>query len=183
MEKTRITSRRSIVLLALVACVAVPCASSVVRAGDRQRVAQTFAYEDVNPNSPTHGKRLSLADLYAERGIVLNFLASWCRFCWEELPDLDRLRQSKSAPIVAVAADEYGSTESLLTLLAQSRSSMPVLLVPRADIDAMSRAYDHQILPATYVIDREGRILDVYQGLAPLAELSRQIDTILISAP
>jgi len=168
---------------AILTCAAMVLGRAPALAAEESRVAHTFAYEDVNPNSPSHGKRLSLADLYAERGIVLNFLASWCRFCWDELPDLDRLRQSESAPIVAVAADEYGGAESLLALLAQSRSSMPVLLVPRADIEAMGRASDHQILPATYVIDREGRIRDVYQGLAPLGELSRQIETVLVSAP
>ena len=59
---------------------------------------------------------------------------------------------------------------------------MPVLLVPRAEIEAMGRDYDHQVLPATYLIDRRGRIRGVYQGLAPLDELSKRIDADLAPA-
>jgi len=158
-------------------------ALGAIAAADAPRKAQPFTYQDINPNSPSHGKRLSLPKLYAERGVVLNFLASWCDYCWKELPDLDRLRQSKSAPIVGVAADEYGDVGPLRELLVRSRSTMPVLLVPKAEIEAMSEAYDHRVLPATYLIDRLGRILRVYQGLAPVAELSARIDSELVSAP
>jgi len=166
--------RSCLSVLALVCCAA---------AADEPRLARDFTYEDINPNSPSHGKRLSLAQLYSERGIVLNFMASWCEYCWKELPELERLRQSKAAPIVGVAADEYDGPQSLLTRLGRSRPTMPVLLVPRAEIEAMGRAYDHQVLPATYLIDRRGRIRGVYQGLAPLGELSQRIDADLVSAP
>ena len=147
------------------------------------RAAHSFTYRDINPASASHGKRLSLPKLYAERGVVLNFLASWCDFCWKELPELDRLRKTREAPIVGVAADEYGDPAPLLALLARSRSTMPVLLVPPAEIEAMSEAYDHRVLPATYLIDRQGRILRVYEGLAPIAELSARIDADLVTSP
>ena len=156
-------------------------ACTVAAAGD-PRTARDFTFEDINPHSPSHGKRLTLAELYGERGIVLNFLASWCDYCWKELPELDRLRQAKAAPIVGVAADEYDGPQPLLALLGRSRSTMPVLLVPRADIEAMGRAYDHRVLPATYLIDRGGRIRRVYEGLAPLDELSKRIDSDLVPA-
>ena len=147
------------------------------------REAPSFTYPDINPQSPSHGKRLSLPKLYAERGVVLNFLASWCDYCWKELPDLDRLRKTRAAPIVGIAADEYGDPAQLLALLARSRSTMPVLLVPPAEIEKMSEAYDHRVLPATYLIDRRGRILRVYEGLAPLAELSAHIESDLVTSP
>ena len=147
------------------------------------REAHRFTYEDINPRSPSHGKRLSLEKLYTERGIVLNFVASWCDFCWKELPELERLRTTRAAPIVGVAADEYGPPAPLLALLERSRSTMPVLLVPPAEIEAMSEAYDHRVLPATYLIDRRGRILRVYEGLAPLADLTARIESDLVTSP
>lgn len=171
------------VLAATIAWGLLGCAAFAAPDSGPSRKAHPFAYEDINPNSPSHGKRLSLDQLYAERGVVLNFVASWCGYCWKELPDLDRLRQSKSAPIIGVAADEYDDPQPLRELLARSRSTMPVLLVPRAEIEAMGKAYSHRVLPATYLIDRAGRILRVYEGLAPLAELSARIDSDLVSAP
>ena len=39
------------------------------------RAAHAFAYVDINPNSETHGQTLPLPQLYADRGLVLNFIA------------------------------------------------------------------------------------------------------------
>lgn len=175
--------RVSRTVLAVVAVVVACLGADVPERDVPTREAPSFTYQDINPQSPSHGKRLSLPKLYAERGVVLNFLASWCDYCWKELPELDRLRKTREAPIVGVAADEYGDPAQLLALLARSRSTMPVLLVPPAEIEAMSEAYDHRVLPATYLIDRRGRILRVYEGLAPLAELSAHIESDLVSAP
>ncbi len=137
--------------------------------------ARDFTYEDINPNSPTHGQRLALSDLWAERGIVLNFLASWCQYCWTELPELEGLKAADAATIVGVAADEYAGPEILLRQLAAKNLTMPILLVPQDDIAAMERDYDHRILPTTYVIDKQGRIRRVFQGVAPHDELLAEI--------
>jgi len=50
--------------------------------------------------------------------------------------------------------------------VAGAKLTIPVLLVPHADIPAMERAYGHSMLPATYLIDREGRIRSRFLGLA-----------------
>jgi thiol-disulfide isomerase/thioredoxin len=126
--------------------------------------ASDFTYEDINPNSPTHGQRLSLKALYAERGVVLNFLASWCGFCWKELPELEELQHTMATPIVGIAADEYQGPAVLLEMIRKAELSLPILLVPTADIKKMESSYDHQILPATYVIDRQGRVRSVFEG-------------------
>jgi thiol-disulfide isomerase/thioredoxin len=139
------------------------------------RIAADFSYEDINPNSATFGQRLSLSELYSERGLVLNFLASWCGFCWKELPELDRIGKTTVAPIVGVAADEYEGSEKLVGMVREAELSFPILLVPGEDIDAMGEEYAHQTLPATYLIDKRGRIRVVFQGLAPEKELMRQI--------
>ena len=43
--------------------------------------AHELVYEDINPRSASHGETLALSELYAEQGIVLQFTASWCKFC------------------------------------------------------------------------------------------------------
>jgi thiol-disulfide isomerase/thioredoxin len=137
--------------------------------------AVDFTYEDINPNSPTHGQRLSLSELYSERGVILNFLASWCTYCWKELPELERLQSSISTPIVGVAADEYEGPQVLLGLIKQAELKMPVLLVPKSDIEKMAQTYDHSKLPATYVIDKNGWVRDIFEGLAPMDKLVRAV--------
>jgi len=146
-------------------------------AAGTERTARDFAYEDINPKSPTHGQRLSLRDLYADGGVVLNFLASWCGYCWKELPELEQMHVDKLAPVVGVAADEYGPPDDLLRLLGGTKATIPVLLVPRNEIKDMEQFWDHQMLPTTYVIDRQGKIRSVFQGRAPHEKLLDAIRT------
>jgi len=157
--------------LALACCVAI----TSPRTAARPSAARDFTYEDINPNSPTHGERLSLSAIYAERGVVLNFLASWCGFCWKELPELERLQESVPTPIVGIAADEYNGPEVLLGMIRKAELSLPILLVPAADIKAMEQHYDHRMLPATYVIDKQGRVRRVFEGLTPVDRLLDEV--------
>ena len=90
--------------LRVAGCVALTLACCVVSLSPgtaaRPLAALDFTYEDINPNSPTHGERLALSDLYADGGVVLSFLASWCGFCWKELPELQKLQSSIPTPTV-----------------------------------------------------------------------------------
>jgi peroxiredoxin len=167
---------RRAAILSLLILISVPAfAEDRTAPGAGTLRARDFVYEDVNPNSPTHGHSLSLSKLYSERGVVLNFIASWCRYCWKELPELQELYASETALIVGVAADEYDGSGRLLQLVDQAQVTIPILLVPKDDIASMERDYNHRILPATYVIDKGGSIRRVFQGLAPLDELLEEI--------
>jgi thiol-disulfide isomerase/thioredoxin len=137
--------------------------AGVPDAADSRR-APVFAFEDINPRSDSHGKTLALADLYADQGVILNFVASWCAPCWEEIPALQKLHDDDRLPIVCVAADEYGDTGDLLRKAEQAKLSLPILHVPKDQIKNMERLYDHALLPATYVIDPRGVIREVFQG-------------------
>lgn len=129
------------------------------------RTAHPFAYRDINPGSATHGQELALNDLLDGRGVVLNFIASWCGPCWGELPEFQRL-YSDGTPIIAVAADEYDQpADALVGRLEAAGVTMPVLLVPKADIDTMERFYDHRFLPSTYLVDAQGAIRRVFEGV------------------
>ena len=83
---------RRAAILSLLILTSVPAfAEDRTAPGAGTRRARDFVYEDVNPNSPTHGQSLSLSKLYSERGVVLNFIASWGGYCWKELPELQEL--------------------------------------------------------------------------------------------
>ena len=69
----------------------------------------------MNPNSSTFGEALSLNELYADEGVVLNFIASWCSPCWMELPAFQKFDRESSTPVVLIAADEHGPSDDLLS--------------------------------------------------------------------
>ena len=141
-----------------------------------ERAAHDFVFRDVNPASATHGQQLRLSELYERRGVVLNFLASWCTYCWEELPHLQELQASSQANIVGIAADEYGAPLSVvLGLVERAGLTIPILFVPQDEAAKLERHYDHEMLPATYVIDPRGRILHQFQGAKRPEELREEI--------
>ena len=95
---------------------------------------------------------------------MLQFVASWCGPCREELPHLEELHVSGRAPVVLVAADENGYPESILIVAERRELSAPILYVPVAQAEKLAKFYDYEILPATYLIDRAGRIRTSHQG-------------------
>ncbi len=153
------------------------------RAGDLQTpvlAAHDFELRDVNPQSRTHGKTVRLSSLYPERGLVLNFMASWCGPCREELPMLQGVHKSRGVPVICMAADEYGGPEGLLPVIEASGITMPVLFAPDGTAQKLAEHYTYQILPATYLIDRRGKIRSVHQGMMQkqdlVAAIERELD-------
>lgn len=140
--------------------------------GDRVR---DFAFEDINPASPTHGMTLTLSELYPDRGLVLQFVASWCKPCRDELPNLQRLHAERRAPILLVAADEHGERDGVLTVVAQNGITAPLLFVPEDRAEQLSEHYDYEIIPATYLIGSDGTVRESHEGAWSSDRLSAAI--------
>jgi thiol-disulfide isomerase/thioredoxin len=140
------------------------------------RPAFDFRFQDINPNSATFEQELSLADLYAGRGVVLNFVASWCLPCWDELPHFQKLHEANDVPIASIAADEYyGAPDDVLRKAKAANSTLPLLFVPKEQIEQLEQHYDHGMLPSTYVIDPDGNIRHVFQGVISAATLHEEV--------
>jgi len=136
-------------------------------ASDKSRGTKTaydFTYRDINPRSETHGQMMSLHEFNSERGMVLNFLASWCPPCWAELPHFEKLEEQGGVPVVCIAADERGDRSDVLNKAEQAGLTLPLLLVPADEIELMERHYTHLLLPTTYWVDGDGEIRGAKEG-------------------
>ena len=132
---------------------------------------------DINPASPTHGQRVRLSETWKGRGLLLNFIASWCGPCRTELPDLQAIHAAGEAPLVCLASSEMGDEgeEALVNLAKATGLTAPLLYAKGAVVEKIDAAYTHSALPTTYVIDREGVIRDVRPGARPAAAFRRSI--------
>jgi cytochrome c biogenesis protein CcmG/thiol:disulfide interchange protein DsbE len=96
------------------------------------------------------------ADLSKLRGkiVLLNFWASWCPPCIEELPTLMELqRRMPDIVVLAISIDE--DPEKYQRFLAKNHVNLLSVRDPSQRIETM---YGTAQIPETYVIDRQGML-------------------------
>lgn len=118
-------------------------------------LAADFALRDVNGNS------LSLTGSRGNLTFV-NFWATWCGPCRDEMPSMDRLYRELSERGLAMLAINKRENGALVANFMRSQGlSFPALL----DLDGrVSSAYQVYGLPTTFLIDDGGRIIAKRSG-------------------
>lgn len=97
-------------------------------------------------------------DLKALRGrvVLVNFWATWCEPCRDEMPALTRLRERmKDRPFDVLAVNYGESNPKIAAFLEREKLSLPVLLDP--DKAAAGR-WNAKGLPMTFLVDARGRV-------------------------
>jgi thiol-disulfide isomerase/thioredoxin len=102
------------------------------------------------------GGRLRSQDL-AGKIVLLNFWATWCGPCKDEMPSLGRLQEQLDPKLFAVVTMTTDvQEEGIRQFLAQLRVTLPVLFDEQQDV---SRAFMVRGLPTTVLIGADGRLL------------------------
>lgn len=118
--------------------------------------APDFTLKDLN------GKEVRLSDLRGKI-VALNFWATWCPPCREEVPSLMRLNQAmagKQFQMLAVSQDE-GGKEAVEAYFRKSSNNLPALI----DSDQkVGKRYGLTGVPETFIIDKNGVILKKIVG-------------------
>jgi thiol-disulfide isomerase/thioredoxin len=103
------------------------------------------------------GKKVSLSD-FAGRPVVLNFWASWCYYCKQEMPEFAEVYQKEKDNVQFLFIDWVGGREtqdSAEAFLKKQNLNIPVYY--DRDEDAVT-AYGLQGIPATFFIDKNGNL-------------------------
>ena len=122
------------------------------------------------------GNALRLSDLRG-RPVVLNFWATWCPPCREELPHFDAAYAELGGEIVFMMidlTDGYSETvDGVLAFLEDTGYGFPVYY--DKDMDAAT-AYEISAIPLTVLIDAQGREADRHLGSMTAAQLESLLD-------
>ena len=107
------------------------------------------------------GTNVRLAE---QRGqvVLVNFWATWCAPCLQEMPHLNRLHERyRNSGFVLLGVNIDDDPRAAAALATKLGLRFPVLL----DTDKkVSRVYDMSAMPATLLIDRDGRVRHIHRG-------------------
>ena len=105
---------------------------------------------------------------YQGRVVVLHFWATWCPYCRNEIPELREIQRRwvpKQVVIVTVGIDEQAS--SLVKFVRSQQLPYPVIADAKQNF-ALSGTFQVAGVPQTFVIDREGVIVQRVSGAGEL---------------
>ena len=126
--------------------------------------APAVAPASIAPDFTLHSLNGPNLRLQEQRGrvVMINFWATWCGPCRQEMPHLNSLYQKyKASGFVLLGVNVDDDTRNAAAVAAKLGVTFPVLL----DTDKqVSRRYDLATMPSTVLIDRDGNVRYVHRG-------------------
>jgi peroxiredoxin len=131
----------------------------------------TAGAQELKPWTGGNAPPLTLDDLegrshrlesYRGKVVLINFWATWCEPCREEMPSIERLRASLDGRAFVVLAVNLAEPPARIRGYLEK---MPLRFTVLMDRDtAAAKAWKARILPATYVVGPDGKIRYSYVG-------------------
>jgi len=146
-------------ILAFICCVLMFTACSRAEVSK----APDFTLQDIQ------GKAVRLSD-YAGKVVIINFWATWCPPCKQELPDFVKFYNSNCSKNVVIIGIAVGSTlEDVKRMAAEYKITYPLCL---SDGKVESLYGGVRFVPTTVVIDKKGNIQQKRSGMMSENELA-----------
>jgi thiol-disulfide isomerase/thioredoxin len=114
---------------------------------------------------------------WAGKVVLVNFWATWCPPCREEIPELLELKRiyKDKLEIVGISEDD-DPPENILKFARQKGMTYPIILATPELIQAYGGV---PALPTSFLIDTQGRVVQKHMGLYPIASYHREIRALL----
>ena len=133
-------------------------ATSLASSGLTGQPAPDFALKSAS------GENLRLSEFRGEV-VMINFWATWCGPCRQEMPLLDELYSRYHRvgfSLLGVNIDD--DSRKAMNMISELGVSFPVLFDDRK---VVSKLYEVDAMPVTILVDREGNVRHVHQGYQP----------------
>jgi peroxiredoxin len=143
---------------------------------DEELKAPSFTLKALN------GKEVKLED-YRGKIVFLNFWATWCPPCRQEMPSMEKLfNKFKDRDFTMLAVDLREGTKKVKAFKEKFNLSFPILLDSDGRVGLM---YGVRSIPTTYLIDRKGNVIGGALGARDWAskEAFELFDHLLLTKP
>lgn len=102
---------------------------------------------------------------YRGQVVLINFWASWCGPCRQEMPLLDRLHHRyEDTGFAVLGINVEGDPDSAQEIVDKTKVTFPILI---DDGQKVSELYSLEAMPSTVVVDRDGVIRYIHLGYKP----------------
>jgi thiol-disulfide isomerase/thioredoxin len=126
------------------------------------------------------GKEQAFAQ-WRGKTLVINFWATWCSPCQEEMPEFSRLHEKYAANGVQFVGIALDTSDNVSNFSKQHPVAYPLLVAGAEGADVMGRLGNSRLaLPYTIVVDRRGEVQAARLGRVPERELDALLQKLIV---
>jgi len=108
------------------------------------------------------GTMIKLSDL-KDKNVIINFWATWCGYCVQEMPDLQKLQDTYKDEDLLILAVNVGETKEVVqNFMEENKLNLTVLLDTDSSIANM---YGLRSFPSTIAVNKKGEIVTGHIGM------------------
>jgi peroxiredoxin len=113
------------------------------------------------------GNPVKFVELLEKGPVMINFWATWCKPCIQELPHLQEIYEKfndRGVTLLAVSVDSPRSVSKVKSFVSGHNYTFTVLLDPNKDV---ARKFNVQLFPYTFIVNTSGDIVFKNYGYRP----------------
>jgi peroxiredoxin len=145
-------------------------AQSGLRPASARSLAPEFNLKDASGND------FKLSDLKS-KVVLINFWATWCEGCQVEIPwfvDFQKEFASRGLVVVGISMDDDG-WKSVKPWIKEKNVNYPIVI----GSESLGKQYGLVGIPLTALVDREGKIADLHQGIGERGATQEKVKDLL----
>jgi len=124
----------------------------------------------------TDGKKIRLSD-YKGKVVIVDFWATWCAPCRKGIPDLIEIQKEFGKKVVVIGISlDTDSKGDVLPFMQKFGINYPITY---GTLEVTQQYGGVEAIPTSFIIDKNGRIVDKHVGLVPKSEYTNLINKLL----
>jgi peroxiredoxin len=131
-------------------------------------LAPDFELKDMNGNT------VKLSDLRGKK-VMINFWATWCKYCVQEMPDLMKLQEAHKDDLVILYVNVGESKETIQKFIEEHKLTGTILLDDKMTVASL---YGVDAYPTTYAINEKGEVITYMRGMMEYETMEQMFNLI-----